>query len=332
MILQNKQCKRCLLTEHKPDIWLDNDGICNICINFDKEKKISASGEKKPLLESDLIKILKKYQGKGKYDCLVMCSGGKDSTMALYYMKERYKMNPLAFTFDNGFESNEAISNIKNAVDILKVDWVYHKTDFMNDAFALIIKTKSKVPICHICTIWHIQLVYEFAAKYKIPLIIAGWTKGQSTQGKESGTEYAEMSKATYDFINNILRKISKYKKIPRSVNEALKTSRKKFKSVMISPHWYLEWEQEKNIKILNDKLKWKVPELSYPFGSTNCMMNFPSTYLTMKHYGYTHYHIEMSKQIRLGETTKEQSLKDLEINFDKKIVNDVLKKIECEI
>ena len=54
-----------------------------------------------------------------------MCSGGKDSTSSLYYVKKRYNLNPLAFTFDHGFETEEAMRNIKNAVEILDVDFLY---------------------------------------------------------------------------------------------------------------------------------------------------------------------------------------------------------------
>src|ERR1051326_1360900 len=94
-------CARCVLPEAKPNIFFDPEGVCNLCRDFEREKE--AIQESK-LLETDLLKILSKHKGKGKYDCLAMCSGGKDSTSALYYMKTRYKMNPLAFMFDNGFE------------------------------------------------------------------------------------------------------------------------------------------------------------------------------------------------------------------------------------
>lgn len=47
---------------------------------------------------------------------------------------------------------------------------------------------------------------------------------------------------------------------------------------------------------------------------------------------GYTHYHIEMSKLIRLGELSREEALSMLEINFDLNLVNSVLSKIGCRL
>lgn len=322
-----KICKRCVLPESKPDIWLNKEGICNICIEYEKTKN---SNKDRRFLETDFIKLLNQYKGKGRYDCLVMCSGGKDSTSSLYYMKRRYKMNPMVFTFDNGFENNEALENIRNAVDTLKVDWLFYKTDFMRDVFTRIIKNNIKAPICHVCAIWYMQLTYDIAARYKIPLIVAGWTKGQSGEGGNSTKAYASMSKATSDFVVNYLHKDPKYKGFPRSIKEATETAQRKFKSIVISPHWYVQWDPDRITEILQKELKWKTPKVSYPRGSTNCMMNFISVYLSMRHYGYTHYHIEMSKLIREGELSREEALSMLKLNFDKNLIDGILKKIEC--
>lgn len=322
-------CKKCVLPESKPDIVLNAEGVCNICVDFEKNK---TQRQRPIILESEIIKIVNKYRGKGKYDCLVMCSGGKDSTLGLYYMKKRYKMNPLAFTFDHGFENEGALDNIKNAVNILGLDWVYYKSDFMKDVFRLMVESKTTAPICHVCAIWYLWFTHDLAARFNIPLIIAGWTKGQSLQDGETGIEYNSMSKATADFIVNNLAKEQRYRDFPKSIKEALEKSRKNFKSEAVSPHWFLHYDPDKMQEILQAELKWKVPCLSYPKDSTNCIMNFASVYLCMKNFGYTHYHIEMSKLIRLGELSREEALKLLEINFDEKFINTIVGKIGCSL
>ncbi|MDD5079958.1 MAG: hypothetical protein PHH68_06520 [Candidatus Omnitrophica bacterium] len=322
-------CKRCVLPEFRPDIWLNEQGVCNICADYEKQK--SAAGNP-GLLESELVKIIGRYRGKGRYDCLVMCSGGKDSTLGLYYMKRRYKMNPLAFTFDHGYENTGALVNIRNAVDILGVDWLYLKSDFMKGIFRKIVETGSAAPMCHLCAIWYMRLVYDTAARYNIPVIVAGWTKGQSTEGSESGGEYFTMSSATKGFILKHLRCDPAYKDFPLSMKEAIKTARGSSKIVALSPHWFLRYDPCESQEVLQKELKWSRPALSYPLNSTNCMMNFASVYLTMKNFGYTHYHIEMSKLIRKGELSRDEALKLLEINFGKDLVNSILKSIGCAL
>ncbi len=50
-----------------------------------------------------------------------------------------------------------------------------------------------------------------------------------------------------------------------------------------------------------------------------------------MKHYGYTHYHVEMSKMIREGMLLREEALKLLEVNFDKELLKNIAGKLGCD-
>jgi len=331
-----KICKRCVLPENKADIWLNPEGICNICLEYEKTKGIDT--ENKPL-ETDFIKMLKIYKSHSKYDCLVMCSGGKDSTAALYYMKKRYKLNPLAFTFDHGFETEDALENVRNAVEILGVDFLYFKSDFMKDMFVKILKTNSKAVICHPCSLWYMNLAFETAARFNIPVIIAGWTKGQSTKQPLMSrcgcnmhqSEFASMAKATKEFSDNYVKNDPKYKNFPESMEEVLIRAKKRQKCAVLSPHWFLPFDPEAYVELIKRELKWKFPRLSYPANTTNCYLNFISVYNSMKHFGYTHYHVEMSKLIREGLLTREDALKSLEINFDREFLNIIAKKLDYQ-
>jgi hypothetical protein len=324
-------CKKCVLPESKPGIWLNEEGICNLCLEYEKAKQ-SAD---KPL-ETDFIKLLKMYKSRGEYDCLVMCSGGKDSTSALYYMKKRYKLNPLAFTFDHGFETEDAMENVRNAVEILGVDFLFFKTDFMQDMFSEILKTQSKAAICHLCSIWYMDLTFKMAARFNIPIIIAGWTKGQSTKQPLMSRcgcsihqpEFHSMAKATKEFLGNCKKSNPKYKDFPESMEEVLARAKMRQKCVVLSPHWFLPFDSEVYVEIIKKELKWKLPKLSYPANSTNCYLNFISVHNSMRDYGYTHYHVEMSKLIREGLLSREDALKSLEANFPKELLNSIAAKL----
>lgn len=322
------------MPERKPDVFLNEEGICNLCITYDTMKKFE--GSNKPL-ETDFLKIINKYKGKHKYECLVMCSGGKDSTSSLYYMKKRYNMNPLAFTFDHGFETEEALENVRNAVDILGVDFLFFKSAFMQEMFSRILKSGSKAVVCHPCSIWYMDVAFDIAARYDIPLIVAGWTKGQSTNSEVMSKcgcnihepEFKAMAQSTIDFLNNDMNDMPKYKDFPRSMEEVLKKANKKHKAMVVSPHWFLPFGPDVYIETIKKELKWKAPKVSYPGGSTNCLLNFISVYNSMKYFGYTHYHVEASKLIREGYMTRDEALKQLEINFDKYLLNTVAEKLD---
>ena len=330
----HKICNKCVLPEIKPDIWLNEDGVCNICVDYEKSK--GTSEEKKPL-ETDFIKMLNMYKGNGKYDCLVMCSGGKDSTAALYYMKRKYRLNPLAFTFDHGFETEGALENIKNAVEILGVDFLFFKSDLMKDMFSEILKSNSRAVICHPCSLWYMNLAFDIAARFSIPIIIAGWTKGQSTSQPLMSRcgcnmhqqEFISMAKATKEFLIQYKKDRPKYKDFPESMEEVLTRAKKRQKCVVLSPHWFLPFGSETYVETIKKELKWKPAKLSYPNGTTNCYLNFISVYNSIKYFGYTHYHVEMAKLIREGLLTREEALDSLRVNFNIDFLNPIAKKLD---
>ena len=229
---EHRLCNRCILPESQPDIWLNDDGVCNVCVEHEKAR---LGDRQTALLETDFIKTINKYRGKGDYDCLVMCSGGKDSTSALYYMKRRYKMNPLAFTFDHGFETEDAMKNVQRAVEILDVDYMIFRSTYIHDLVKKILESGSRAVICHLCSIWYMDLTFTMAARFKIPIIIAGWTKGQSTRQPVmtkcacsiDAPEYRSMGEATVEFLKS-LKNDPKYRDFPQSMEDVLKRAKKR--------------------------------------------------------------------------------------------------------
>jgi 7-cyano-7-deazaguanine synthase in queuosine biosynthesis len=327
MSINTAVCARCVLPQYPPHIMLDSEGVCSICRDHEKNK---AKAPQPPFLETDFVKILNGNKGRGKYDCLVMCSGGKDSTASLYYMKTRYKRNPLAFTFDHGFEPDDAMANIRSAVDILGVDFLYFRSDFMKEMFAEIVRSNSAAVLCHVCSIWYMQLTLDTAARYDIPVIIAGWTKGQAKK-EDPGSrcnysmqqkEFISMAQATRAFLDDYTKRNIRYKDFPRSMDEVVARAAKKHTCMVLSPHWFLPIDADSYVEVLKKELRWKMPAESYPAKTTNCTLNFLSVHNSMKHFGYTHYHVEMSKMIREGAMTRQDALGLLRIDFNEGVLD----------
>jgi hypothetical protein len=317
-----------------PHITFDAEGVCMLCREHEAEQRSAM------FLETDFIKIVDKVKGKHRYDCLVMCSGGKDSTAALYFMKERYKCNPLAFTFDHGFEQNDAIDNVRRAVAKLGVDFVFYKTNFMKDMFKRMISSRSKAVICHPCSIWYMDLAYKMAKRFDCPLIIAGWTKGQSRKQEVMTScgcnihqaEYRKMAEETQRFLDEELRDMPKYKDFPRTMDDMLKRAKKSHKAQVMSPHWFLPYTPDEYVEIIQREVDWTYSESSYPRKSTNCALNFVSVHNSMRDYGYTHYHVEMSKLVRQGTVTREEALANLKDEFDDELLNGILGVLDLDV
>jgi len=121
-----------------------------------------------------IVEKIKKH-GKGKeYDCIVGISGGIDSTYVLY-KAIKLGLRPLAVLFDNGWNSEIAVTNIKNAVSKLNVDLETFVVDWEEFKSLLVSFLKASVPDADAPTDIGIKAtLYRKAEKYKIKYIISG--------------------------------------------------------------------------------------------------------------------------------------------------------------
>ena len=120
-----KYCKKCGLPENYQGITLDENGICNFCDFYEKEKDTLKDYKAlEAFFQSRVDAAKAQAEALGsRYDCLVGFSGGKDSTYIIYQMKHCYHMRVLAFTLDNGFSTEYGRKNIENALD--KLDMIH---------------------------------------------------------------------------------------------------------------------------------------------------------------------------------------------------------------
>jgi tRNA(Ile)-lysidine synthase TilS/MesJ len=119
-------CSRCVLSGNFPGIKFNDKGVCNYCADYSKNSPTDNKLEYSRKFDS----LLEKYKGKSSYDALMCFSGGKDSTYTLSLLKEKYQLNVLALSFDNGFFPEQTLNNIRNVVEKLDVDQLIFKPRF----------------------------------------------------------------------------------------------------------------------------------------------------------------------------------------------------------
>jgi len=112
-------CKRCVMPDTKPDLHLDEQGVCNACRSYEKRTEVDWDARHKELLQ-----LLEKYRRRdgGNWDCIVPVSGGKDSTYQVVRMLQ-LGLNPLCITSTTCDLSNIGRKNIEN-LKHLGVDYV----------------------------------------------------------------------------------------------------------------------------------------------------------------------------------------------------------------
>jgi len=91
-----KYCRHCVYPETKPDLSLDENGICDACRFVDVKDATNWDLRRKELAE-----IFEKFKNKdgSNYDCIIPVSGGKDSTFQTYMVKKEFGLNPLCVSY-----------------------------------------------------------------------------------------------------------------------------------------------------------------------------------------------------------------------------------------
>lgn len=101
-----RYCKKCTMSDTRPGIVFDNEGVCSACRHYEERKNINWEAR-----WTEFEKICDKYRGmngSGEYDCAVAVSGGKDSHYQVYVLKEKMGMNPILFSVEDNFPVTEA--------------------------------------------------------------------------------------------------------------------------------------------------------------------------------------------------------------------------------
>jgi N-acetyl sugar amidotransferase len=109
-----KWCKRCVISNQRPRIIFNEEGICSGCLNADY-KNHQVDWQQR---EQELVELLDQHRrSDGYWDVIVPSSGGKDSGYVAHQLRYKYGMNPLTVTWsplkytDIGRENFESCIN-----------------------------------------------------------------------------------------------------------------------------------------------------------------------------------------------------------------------------
>lgn len=114
-----KYCVRCVMPDTKPDLHIDEEGVCNACRSYEQRKEVDWGARRQELLQ--ILDRYRRHDG-SNWDCIVPVSGGKDSTYQVVRMLQ-LGLNPLCVTSTTCDLSDIGRKNIEN-LKHLGVDYV----------------------------------------------------------------------------------------------------------------------------------------------------------------------------------------------------------------
>ncbi len=320
-------CTACGLPSNYPNATFDEDGVCHLCQSFTSyQEKVKTYFKTKTDFKALFDQI--PTTEKGEYDCLMLLSGGKDSSYALAQLREM-GLSVLAFTLDNGYISEGAKDNIRRIVKDLGVDHIFGETEAMNAIFVDSLQRHCNV--CDGCFKTIYTLSVQIALEKKIPYIITGLSRGQFFETRLT-EELFRQEVVDVDKIDEMILNARKaYHQVEDAVTELLDVSMFEDDAVFekvkfLDFYRYTDVSLDEMLDYLDNKLPWVRP--SDTGRSTNCLINQAGIYVHKKELGYSNYAFPYSWDVRIGHKTRQASLDEINEEIDEQEVNKILSEI----
>jgi hypothetical protein len=264
------RCTKCILPSNYPGIKFDEHGVCNICASH---RPIDYLGGE---VLRERIKSASKQMGKtnAKYDCVLGLSGGRDSSYLLYYLVKKLDLKLLAFSADNGFLPDETKKNLKRMSEIMGVDLVMQKNDYLARTVRHHIKSWIREPsaamvglFCTGCRLGIDKGIEGCAKKNNVAVIISGGTPFEGKGYKLNllrRNPNNRTSSILIGYLSQILRN-PKWILNPTSLSIQAREYYYHYRArghkgtVNVAPFYgFIRWEERKIISTIERELEWK--------------------------------------------------------------------------
>jgi tRNA(Ile)-lysidine synthase TilS/MesJ len=316
-----RRCARCILPETFPAIAFDGEGVCNYCRDAGDVRQLAADRQ---VLQAQLDALFREAKAKPRagalYDVVVAYSGGKDSTYALKLLRERYQLNCLAVTIDNGFLSECTYENCRTIADRLSVDHVFFKPafDFMRRLYQLSVTRELHVKaaikrasaICNSCiNLVNVHMI-NVALQNGVSIVAGGYLSGQLPRGK-----------AYVEFDRNFMARmrendLAKYERHLGAVARNYFSlhagnAGDDHRIYIVNPLVAFDYDEAQIVREIT-ALGWKRPK-DTGLNSTNCMLNDVGIAIHQRRHGFHPYEPELAQLVREGRMTRSEALRKVE-------------------
>jgi len=321
-----KRCTKCLLPTTFPFIEFDEQGVCNKCREYDKQRVKGAKN-----LEETIAKYRK---NNGEPDCIVAFSGGRDSSYSLHYIKKELGLTPLAYTYDWGMITDLARRNQARICGKLGIEHLLVSADIRHKRKNIHKNVSAWLKSPHLGTIPLFMAgdkqYFYFAEKLKrqnnLDLLIMGENHFEKTGFKiefcgarQQKTGYMSYHISLQNKFNMLWFYAMQYLKNPSYINQSLLDTIGAFFSYYGTSHSYLniydyiQWNESEIDKVLIEDYEW---EIEKGYNSTWRIGDGTAPFYNYIYYtiaGFSENDTLRSNQIREGMLSRKEALKLIE-------------------
>lgn len=321
-----RQCTNCVMDTSDSMIEFNEEGVCDHCVTFYKDIQPNWHTDEKGKKELEKIVQKIKNHGEGKeFDCIMGMSGGIDSSYLLYVMTEKFKLRPLVFHVDAGWNSQIAVNNIERLVDGLGLDLFTEVINWeeMKDLQLSFFKSGVShidVPQDHA----FFATMYKFASKHNVKYILTGGN--YSTECVRNPLEWMYYQSDSSQ-LKDIYRKFgnSKLKSFPITNILWHKVYLPYIKKIkLIRPLDYVPYNKKQAMKLLVEKFGYQeYPQKHFESRFTQ----FYESYWLPERFGYDTRKVQYSSLILTGQMNRNEAIEKLKKSpYDKETIKNDIK------
>jgi N-acetyl sugar amidotransferase len=186
-------CRRCLYPSNHPlGLAFDPEGVCSGCRVHEEKDRLDWTER-----EELLARLLAGYRGRarGRHDCIVPVSGGRDSFFIVHLVRKVYGLNPLLVVYNRHYNSRAGIYNIARLRTVFGCDIVTLTLapDLIKRVMQATLAARGSFHWPAIAG--HTVFPVQQAVNLKIPLIIWGAHQGLEQVGMYSHRDEVEMTR-----------------------------------------------------------------------------------------------------------------------------------------
>lgn len=170
-----QQCTRCINDDYLlPGLEFDDNGLCAFCQCYQRAEKSGASaGPQNYITEQELLDTARNNT-QSRFDVMVLCTGGKDSTYLLWLLAKKLGLRVLAASWNMPYTNDTCKENLRRSVKLLPSVELVERTlpwDLVSQAMR---EQFAEIGVPCLCpTVAHV-LFFPMAVEEKIPFIMQG--------------------------------------------------------------------------------------------------------------------------------------------------------------
>ncbi len=325
-----RHCRRCGLPSNHPRALLDDGGECAVCRSYDTIRE-HARGYFRTLDDLRELFAESARRNPSDYDCMMLYSGGKDSTYALCRLVEM-GLSVYAFTLDNGFISDGAKENIRRVTAQLGVPIEFATTPAMNAIFRDSLARFDNV--CQGCFKTIFTLSTLRARQLGVPIIVTGLSRGQMFETRLTEEMFRDGRFSPDEIDAAVLAARKAYHRtddeVARSLDVSVFRDDRVFEEIrFVDFYRYCDVGLGELLAYLRRRVPWVRPEDTGR--STNCLINDVGIYVHKRRRGFHNYALPYSWDVRMGHKSRDEARDELDDDIDQAQVRRILSEIGAD-